>query len=97
MRISDWSSDVCSSDLHAGNGILAVTQLIERPAGLDQQAVDPDVAGFGFVVVVGVFDLGILGLDRLDLCLKTLDLLIERGAVFQIGRASCRERVCQYV
>src|SRR3546814_7789376 len=70
MRISDWSSDVCSSDLHAS------VELVDGEWRLD--------------------------LDRL------LALASERTkAIFvnspgnptgwKIGRASCRERVCQYV
>src|SRR3546814_5696258 len=63
MRISDWSSDVCSSDLGS------------RPVG----HVDVHV--------------GLLEARRLDAELggATADVAVE------IGRASCRERVCQYV
>src|SRR3546814_3026634 len=61
MRISDWSSDVCSSDLVHGLG--------------------DDLLGLA---------------DRLDRLAETDEILvIELGD--QIGRASCRERVCQYV
>src|SRR3546814_4693249 len=63
MRISDWSSDVCSSDLLGDAGLHG----FGRSAGI----VGADVDGRGS-------DVRILG-DR------------------QIGRASCRERVCQYV
>src|SRR3546814_3918387 len=69
MRISDWSSDVCSSDLEAlaseGDAFLA--------EGFD--ALGGDLAGFD---------------ERFDVRLVEFD-------GFQIGRASCRERVCQYV
>src|SRR3546814_14790663 len=34
MRISDWSSDVCSSDLRLGWGVSAIRQAVERLAGL---------------------------------------------------------------
>src|SRR3546814_2833984 len=68
MRISDWSSDVCSSDLRC------------RPV------VDSGIAApHGQAATAGSF-------GNAD------------GAPFhtavaaeQIGRASCRERVCQYV
>src|SRR3546814_12445102 len=33
MRISDWSSDVCSSDL-PGNGLLNVREFVQRPEAL---------------------------------------------------------------
>src|SRR3546814_9585519 len=65
MRISDWSSDVCSSDLeihHPGREIGAAQA---RHVGIDGEP----------------------GQHRRS---------VEAGAQ-QIGRASCRERVCQYV
>src|SRR3546814_13367379 len=34
MRISDWSSDVCSSDLHVGIGEVAEARRLERQAGI---------------------------------------------------------------
>src|SRR3546814_12217681 len=37
MRISDWSSDVCSSDLKAEEG-----QAVVRPAVLVRRRIDPD-------------------------------------------------------
>src|SRR3546814_3338130 len=68
MRISDWSSDVCSSDL-----------LWER--GREPYAGAWSLPG------------GLLGQD------ETLEGSIRRhlAAKVEIGRASCRERVCQYV
>src|SRR3546814_1858957 len=76
MRISDWSSDVCSSDLqasfpaagrpHAG-GTIYLTAADE--SGMMISFIQSNYMGFGSGVVVP---------DK-------------------IGRASCRERVCQYV
>src|SRR3546814_2098564 len=67
MRISDWSSDVCSSDLQAGGAERAVEP--RQVAHLEDLR---DAAPF---------------------------LADQPGARAgeQIGRASCRERVCQYV
>src|SRR3546814_1731475 len=63
MRISDWSSDVCSSDLlaaiHARHGYAIL---------LDGHSIAAEVPRF-----------------------------FEGRLPDQIGRASCRERVCQYV
>src|SRR3546814_8246670 len=57
MRISDWSSDVCSSDLRSPlDRLLAGAQQLRRRTVLAHQVV-----------------------------------------AREIGRASCRERVCQYV
>src|SRR3546814_4028577 len=74
MRISEWSSDVCSSDL-----MDAVATVLRANAGV---AVD-------FVA------------DHLHIA-GAIDEHAEPGATHavvadQIGRASCRERVCQYV
>src|SRR3546814_20157944 len=67
MRISDWSSDVCSSDLHA------------RATGVAGQGPpDPVEPGGG------------QGRRRAR---RRAQLRWRQ----QIGSASCRERVCQYV
>src|SRR3546814_10019392 len=83
MRISDWSSDVCSSDL------LDFAAEVGMPGRVD----DVDA-----VALPG--DGGVLGQDRdatfLFLVVAVHHALGEHGA-FEIGRASCRERVCQYV
>src|SRR3546814_5784197 len=67
MRISDWSSDVCSSDLPNLS-----TKRIPSYRG-------PESA---------------YGSDT-QYCLDRLSFNSINGA--EIGRASCRERVCQYV
>src|SRR3546814_7418692 len=60
MRISDWSSDVCSSDL----------QIVQLFGGDAPAVIAP----------------------------QPLPRLIEQVTrAEEIGRASCRERVCQYV
>src|SRR3546814_6704374 len=77
MRISDWSSDVCSSDLRVGkDNNLAVL----RP-GL---AAEWDQAANGELTPY----------DVVPGSTKKVAWVCEKG---QIGRASCRERVCQYV
>src|SRR3546814_1699046 len=70
MRISDWSSDVCSSDL-------AVIQRI---------AFDTDA--FGDVREWQIREHAFIGAELEH---------FTHGLGGQIGRASCRERVCQYV
>src|SRR3546814_20986936 len=76
MRISDWSSDVCSSDLFASHfapdamdEALALYRRDFRPSARLQQP----YAMLGLNVVAADSD------------------------AEEIGRASCRERVCQYV
>src|SRR3546814_15037078 len=98
MRISDWSSDVCSSDLHrAGptqHSSAHPIMLLARE-GVRFEHVEPDLPGIAHRVEQphrhGDKGAIILG--------ASLD---EEHAVFaastepEIGRASCRERVCQY-
>src|SRR3546814_2049720 len=76
MRISDWSSDVCSSDLLFSQHDEA-QRLQQRIAGdvLDEIAVGAGLQAGGEMPRREAF-----GQDH-----------------EQIGRASCRERVCQYV
>src|SRR3546814_4380936 len=70
MRISDWSSDVCSSGLG-----------FTRPDFTNYIETAP-VSALGPILW--------LEADRM----KTLDF---NPVTLKIGRASCRERVCQYV
>src|SRR3546814_19071630 len=89
MRISDWSSDVCSSDLNATTaawnaaevGISDVHAEVTPAGKLD---VIRQLQDDGHVVAMvgdGVNDAAALAAADLG----------------QIGSASCRERVCQYV
>src|SRR3546814_12653513 len=87
MRISDWSSDVCSSDL-----IVRIEQLYPFPA-------DPLIARLRrmvnldeMVVAVAQEDLRLRRYRRHPVAQQCADHL-----PLQIGRASCRARVCPYV
>src|SRR3546814_10570150 len=96
MRISDWSSDVCSSDLP----LVCLTAYSAPMAQLLDPHVDLLLVGDSLGMVLYGFD------STLPV---TLDMMIAHGGavvrgsshacvvVDQIGRASCRERVCQYV
>src|SRR3546814_3293083 len=82
MRISDWSSDVCSSDLglfvsnahahEAGDWILKLGATQVSPKSDNGSALD----------------------DTVDLDVNSN---VRPSFTIEIGRASCRERVCQYV
>ena len=63
---------------HAGDLVLAVPLLGQRPAGLGQQHVDEQVAGLG-LGVVAVVDLAVGGLGRLDLLAQLGDLGVVGG------------------
>src|SRR3546814_5239553 len=87
MRISDWSSDVCSSDL------MTLHERINRRCG--------DLTWCQVSTIQGE-----TRLDEIDgrlLCRlppvsqQRLELFVVGGTHQQIGRASCRDRVCQYV
>src|SRR3546814_5906613 len=81
MRISDWSSDVCSSDL--GNHLpLHVCVLASHLAVHPYRPSRPEAAIL--VILENTSGTGWL-------------LLTIAHARNEIGRASCRESVCRYV
>src|SRR3546814_8123218 len=87
MRISDWSSDVCSSDLLFLRLLNVVTL---------------SLATFWFLlfhVRVGDRVLAVTNPPSVPPLLALVLRLRRARSVLlvQIGRASCRERVCQYV
>src|SRR3546814_20458610 len=84
MRISDWSSDVCSSDLVApDDGAVAEDRLLLRRIGVPNRLGDQHHEGR-------------IGMARdAEIVLHLVELRGVDG--HEIGRASCRERVCQYV
>src|SRR3546814_5663226 len=107
MRISDWSSDVCSSDLKHGlkprarvvayansgddptlmlNAPVPAAKKVLEKAGLTKEDIDVWEINEAFSVVAEKF-------------IRDLDLPREKVNINggEIGRASCRERVCQDV
>src|SRR3546814_1392202 len=86
MRISDWSSDVCSSDLKR---LLKLRNLIRIKAGPGSET-DKRVDRVSVLAELEV--------EHEDRLYPTPDAFPEVEVVIQqIGSASCRERVCQYV
>src|SRR3546814_5135585 len=86
MRISDWSSDVCSSDLVTATGRTWIGKAI-----------------VGHALLYHRFQIHVIRRNRpvgrdIARCAKgnTLHPLLAIKRL-EIGRASCRERVCQYV
>src|SRR3546814_7373758 len=94
MRISDWSSDVCSSDLNnlRWSAIMAFVQL----EGLGKRYGDIDAVVDTHLSVEKSEFVSLLGPSG---CGKTTTLQMIAGfvEVSKIGSASCRARVCQYV
>src|SRR3546814_1852623 len=100
MRISDWSSDVCSSDLH--------TLGDERDLEQINQSIDS--VGIAREWKLTTKGKGVVNLSEITIIKGEIkwsephgDALEQIGVAppnldgNEIGRASCRERVCQYV
>src|SRR3546814_3928674 len=79
MRISDWSSDVCSSDLQ---------EAVERPG---------DGAHRVLQEAQPVAQPGIVADHHHAAHHVGMPVQVLGGGMHELGRASCRERVCQYV
>src|SRR3546814_11777973 len=110
MRISDWSSDVCSSDLcsrytrissSSSSGVTRRrSSIVSRSLSYNSRIFRRSEHAEGAEVR---FDQRLLLLAIARVHLPDLDDLAHRLHVeavalgFEIGRASCRERVCQYV
>src|SRR3546814_6992555 len=83
MRISDWSSDVCSSDL---------SLLLAAIRDELQEIGEEDLANHVQTRYLATFNPAARALEpRLKV------IAADRDFYGEIGRASCRERVCQYV
>src|SRR3546814_17176530 len=100
MRISDWSSDVCSSDLLVGrNGSVDWLCLprFDSPACF-AALLGTEENGHWQLCPVGEYDVSRRYLD--DTTALETTFTTATGTVTLVdksGRASCRERVCQYV
>src|SRR3546814_6126018 len=114
MRIEDWSSDVCSSELFPqplpqprwGGGPTGIFQRLDRhgsvegDVGEDRRGLRPEWPGaVDLDLTKGAHEHLVLGLGGLRPFARRLGTLVAVRAVrhLEIGKASCRERVCQYV
>src|SRR3546814_12069052 len=101
MRISDWSSDVCSSDLFAYLQYLR-TESASRAASEMVLALQ-DVSGSDILMppmreaMLTAVQAAMLHFNETMKIVDDLKLCLVRNHTDQIGRASCRGRVCQYV
>src|SRR3546814_11568023 len=99
MRISDWSSDVCSSDLWSfaalyGAGCIAGLISAWIVARLPEPRLPaPPAKAIGLIERLRS-PFRDRNFARLIVFLGTWQFAINFA---KIGRASCRERVCQYV
>src|SRR3546814_20771339 len=109
MRISDWSSDVCSSDLYTMTTILEHLPVGQKvgiafSGGLDTSAALLWMRNKGAIPYAYTANLGQpdeTDYDAIPRAAKEYGAkearLIDCRQKLEIGRASCRERVCQYV
>src|SRR3546814_15263723 len=112
MRISDWSSDVCSSDLlHGGRRVVSryIYVVDDDDQVRESLGFVLKMAGFqpvlfesgtkfleemdGLTPGCVVPDVRMLGVDGMYL----LEHMIRARMPAQLGRASGRDRVCEYV
>src|SRR3546814_17966447 len=98
MRISDWSSDVCSSDLVIAEGtadLVGMTRAHIADAAIVRKTREGREAEIRPCIGCNQGCVGmLLGPERRMGC--TVNHYIGREGE-EIGRAPCRERVCQYV
>src|SRR3546814_15564148 len=109
VRISDWSSDVCSSDLRTGGNtgdpavvgveleqerIVDRTRDQHRLALVRQRIHDPVEVAVRDRDPAGAVDVRAVHFAQADLEVETHGL---EARLVQIGSAPCRERVCEYV
>src|SRR3546814_14676517 len=111
MRISDWSSDVCSSDLDSQDGSFFGKINRLRPGSplpslltaLTRKARNPEQRcpvslcsrGAGFFRAIHYIP-SVMEVETAPTTKgRPREFCVDKA--LEIGRASCRERVCQYV
>src|SRR3546814_15299181 len=111
MRISDWSSDVCSSDLNdIASNLFVRAGCIKAVCAREVDQFDGtpitegQAAGLPFHRNPGIIAklLPCAGKSVEECAFSSIGIAYESNQgnpahVLEIGRASCRERVCQYV
>src|SRR3546814_11795480 len=112
MRISDWSSDVCSSDLcsRRGSSACVSTRCPAAGAKVAARLAGSPMSTYALGSVFSPTSVAVVGASPRERSLGRLVLRQLREGGFagpvglvnpnyreKIGRASCRERVCQYV
>src|SRR3546814_20518295 len=105
MRISDWSSDVCSSDL----AYISIQRRVDALSVVHRNhyaelEVHPGIGVRSLISELSVSLRGSMPEDAPNVAIHVQSdhLFVSQDvavpvAFLKIGRASCRERVCQYV
>src|SRR3546814_9221798 len=100
MRISDWSSDVCSSDLATDILVTDREVTVSCAEGDEGRIYDGlieteiEEVHWGEMPDIGLKIMMNVGNPQLAFDFAQIP---NHGVGLEIGRASCRERVCQYV
>src|SRR3546814_3205018 len=103
MRISDWSSDVCSSDLGMATWYPLILLLHLSCAIVFIGAVAFEVLVLESLHrhfehdIMARIEAAVMARARRFMPFVVALLFLSGFALFEIGRASCRDRVCQYV
>src|SRR3546814_15143407 len=108
MRISDWSSDVCSSDLAADPALIdTIRRIVEAHpeiSAINHVRTIHTAPDSIFVAVSADFEDELL-MGQAEALIETIEGELKAASPLfssiyirpeTIGRASCRERVCQY-
>src|SRR3546814_16309096 len=101
MRMSNWSSDVCSSDLHGQITGIMKAQIDHLP--LAYKGLRPTQGRTLAVMQVCAGSQSFNTINTLRVLGRWMRMFTIPNqssvakAYEEIGRASCRERVCQYV
>src|SRR3546814_2378767 len=93
MRISDWSSDVCSSDL--GEDDVQAFDAVDLPLAIGREAVV--ATEFSTQIVSSPSGHEQRASEWAEARMRYDAGPGIRSEADEIGRESCRERVCQYV
>src|SRR3546814_17166587 len=100
MRSSEWSSDVCSSDLDIENEFYDHLKRVLTSSKKDEQReqllAETNRSLAEIIRLLGVYLAGLPQPEKIDGFRLLMGEVIKRSDI-EIGRASCRERVCQYV
>src|SRR3546814_13958590 len=103
MLISDWSSDVCSSDLSWQKGCGAVSKTIHCPISprksrhCELEKPDRLQVEIELAYIRRTSQVLLVARARRTEVRGQYNSSDQNQISTQIGRASCRERVCQYV
>src|SRR3546814_18520039 len=104
MRISDWSSDVCSSDLikalinESNTQVKTGAELVGRTGSALTEIVTAIKKVSDIVAEIAAASREqATGLDQVNSAVGNMDEMTQRTGALEIGRASCRKSVCQCV